>query len=83
MKIGMYTMYLQHGSAEYDAKYYWKHLSEHFSKIPYYVATCPAFNAKYDSALDPDLQLQCLYCRSLTRMFIDGETIFKVGDDLC
>jgi len=43
-QIFKYTMYLRHGSTEYDTEQY----SEHYSEIPNDAATCPRSNAEYD-----------------------------------
>jgi hypothetical protein len=54
---------------------------EHYSEIPKHAPTCPSSNAKYNPESDPELQLQCQYRTSLTRLIFGGATIFKEGDD--
>jgi hypothetical protein len=65
------------GSSEYDTDHY----SEHYSEIPNHAPTCPSSNAEYNPESDPELQLQCRYGTSLTRLIFGGATIFKEGDD--
>jgi hypothetical protein len=44
-------------------------------------ATCRSSNAEYDPESDPELQQQCRYHTSGTRLIVSGATIFKEGDD--
>jgi len=77
-----YTMYCRrYGSSEYDTDHYSEHHSEHYSEIPNHAPTCPSCNAEYNPESDPELQLQCPYRTSLTRLIFGGATIFKEGDD--
>jgi len=75
------TVFQRHGSTEYDAKHYSEHHSEHYSEIPNHARTCPSSNAEYDPESDPELQQQCQYRTSLTRLILGGATIFKVRDE--
>ena len=58
-----------------------QHYLEHYSEIPNHGPTCPSSNAEYDSHSDPELQQQCRYCTSRTRLMSGGASIFKEGDD--
>jgi hypothetical protein len=76
-QIYMYTMYRRHGSTKYDTEHY----SEHYSEIPNHAPTCPSSNAEYNPESDPELQQQCRYRPSRTRLIFGGATICKEGDD--
>jgi hypothetical protein len=80
-RICRHTVFQQHASTEYDAKHYSEHYSQHYSEIPNRAPTCPSSNAEYDPESYPELQLQCRYRTSRTRLIFGGATIFKEGDD--
>ena len=67
-RICRHTVFQRSGSTEYDAKHSSEHYSEHYSEIPNHAPTCPSSNAEYDPESDPELQLQCRYRTSRSRM---------------
>ena len=78
-RICRHTVFQRHGSTEYDAKQYSEHYSEHYSEIPDHAPTCPSSNAEYDAESDLELQQQCRYRTSRTRLIFVGATIFTEG----
>jgi hypothetical protein len=58
-----------------------QHYSEHYSEIPNHAPACPSSYAEYDPESDPELQQQCRYRTSLTRLIFGGATILREGDD--
>ena len=80
-QIRRHTVFQWHGSTEYEPKHFSEHYSEHYSEILNHAPTCLSSNAVYDPESDPELQQQCRYRTSRTRLIFGGATIFKEGDD--